>query len=596
NSVTRRYGGTGLGLTISKRLVTAMGGPGIEVSSTPGEGSTFSFELSFPRSTPAQHALPTLEQAEAMRILVVDDHPEALEALVKLLHVLGAGSRAPGGIDTARNGQQAIERLQQAEADGQPYQLLLLDWVMPGIGGQQVLMHLQSMRLPAPPRIVIVSAYDSDFMRDSAAEGGGHEFLSKPVLPEMLRQLFDCPSNSNTHFGALAEPGATEVSLQGLRVLLVEDNPTNQQLASELMTSQGVAVTLADNGQQAITRLEEVAPDHFAVVLMDLQMPVMDGYEATRLLRQNPRYYDLPILALTAHAMSEERERCLALGMNGHITKPIDPADLFAQLRLFVPKSLAQAGAVALVERVAATVVEEATQADASAPAAAPAQADTSPPSLLPTLDDLGIDSVLGLKHTNGSEPLYLRILESFCSEADCFVESAMAQYQTGDLETLQRGAHTLKGLAGSIGAKALVPPCAHLEQQARVCGEGTEAALQAVLDPLQQLLQQLSQRLADTQASTAASAATSMAAAVPAGPPASGAAPTPERSGQARAAELRHLLEQGDSAATEWWQEHAAELRGQVNPELQLCLNKAIRDYDFETALQWLDRALEAR
>ena len=169
-------------------------------------------------------------------------------------------------------------------------------------------------------------------MHNTAEELGARHFLPKPVLPESLRDLVRWLAGDETAFAPFEQKAAATADLAGLRVLLVEDNPINQQLAVELMESRRVNVDVANNGQEAIERINAHAPTYFSVVLMDLQMPVMDGYEATRLLRLDSRYVKLPIVAMTAHAMADERERCLVLGMNGHVSKPIDPEMLYATL------------------------------------------------------------------------------------------------------------------------------------------------------------------------------------------------------------------------------------------------------------------------
>ncbi|MEY4753729.1 MAG: hypothetical protein RJA44_1404 [Pseudomonadota bacterium] len=614
SSVTRRYGGTGLGLTISKRLVEAMGGDGIHVSSVEGQGSTFRFEVQFAFSIPAQPALPGLMQAEAMRILVVDDHPEALDALVELLRVLGAGRLSGGRIDTAAGGQAALAQLHAAAAAGQPYHLLMLDWVMPEVGGEQVLLRLHELDAATRPQVVIVSAYDSDFMRDAAADAGSHQFLTKPVLPEMLRQLFDEMSGRTPSRAELDGARHDAAALQGLRVLLAEDNPINQELACELMRSQGVEVTLADNGLEALSALDAVAPDHYALVLMDLQMPLMDGYEATRRLRENPRYYDLPIVALTAHAMAEERGRCLALGMNGHVTKPIDPSELYAELRRHIrPASIA-----APRPEPAAVIAAPAPVIDAPPATAASAPPDpaTDATGALPPLADLGIDVQRGLHHANGSLKLYRRILERFASEAGLLL-GRLGGPLTPELQAeLPRLLHTIKGLAGSIGASALAGELAALEQQlppssaaSAAIGQAADAppappapdtivlALHAQLGPLQRGLSERLQPAAPIAIPAPASANSDAATDDAAAAPDTSAATTATHISPAAGAcdprwrgELLVLLRDGDSSALDWWEQNGATLQAELPAELAHQLDRCIGDFDFESAAQQLD------
>ncbi len=328
-STTRKYGGSGLGLTISRRFVELMGGR-IEVSSEVGIGTRFAFSIPVPLASPRAAPAQPPPRAAAMRVLVVDDQADARQSLTDMLCAMQVGSLG-GAIATAVDGGDALACLGRARAAGQPYDLLLVDWVMPGIDGAGVLRALAEQPAAERPVVVIVSAYDSEAMHLSATQLGAAHLLPKPVLPESVRHLFAWLDGAAAEApAAMTAPDADR--LRGMRVLLAEDNEINRQVAVELLTQVGVEVTVAVDGQDAIDQVEAAPVQRFDAVLMDLQMPVVDGYEAARRIRMSESHFQLPIIALSAHALVEERERCVLLGMNGHISKPIDPELLFHAL------------------------------------------------------------------------------------------------------------------------------------------------------------------------------------------------------------------------------------------------------------------------
>ena len=321
---------------------------------------------------------------------------------------------------------------------------------MPRLNGEGTLTALAARpsgkRTPVP---VIVSAYDSEIMHSKADELGARHFLPKPVLPESLRDLVRWLAGKDAAYAPSARPAAPIDDLADLQVLVVEDNAINQQLAVELLESRRVKVDVANNGQEAIERIHAHPPTHYSVVLMDLQMPVMDGYEATRLLRMDSRYVNLPIVAMTAHAMADERARCQVLGMNGHISKPIDPEVLYAALAGFH-----HAGAA---PRPGPTT--------SPAARAAPA-AGTDEPSL-PEI--AGLDVHAGLHHAGGKAAFYSQLLRRFAHDYADFTEPFESVLAAGHWEDATRQAHTLKGLAASLGADEVRSRAAALENAARV-------------------------------------------------------------------------------------------------------------------------------
>ena len=464
-STTRKFGGTGLGLVITKRITELMGGQ-VGVESRPGEGSTFWSTVKLGKSAMTPRPLVLSQDLQGQRVLVVDDNETARVVLQALLEQMKFD------VNTAADGNEALQMVMQANRDGRPYQLAMLDWQMPGMDGLELAKRIQQLELHRHPYCFIVTAYGCEDIFSTVPGGVISDVLVKPVSASIL---FDSIARV---IGAAQSPELQSVAkslqasavglqnLHGARVLLVEDNEVNQEVAVALLREVGLEVDVANNGQIAV---EMARKSRYDAILMDMQMPVMDGLQATREIRQQSQSRDVPILAMTANVTQADRDECLRAGMNDHIAKPIDPVTLWKTLVRWIAPS----GEDQTVQSL---------QAHAAAPVSSSVEMNDEDSPWEKSLSDLpGFDVNEGLSRVLGKKSLYESMLQKFLAGQSGFRREFLIAISQGDMKTAQRLAHTLKGVSANIGAKSVSAQAAVLEHA--VAGGDEPKALQGKLD-----------------------------------------------------------------------------------------------------------------
>jgi len=465
SSTTRKYGGSGLGLTISKDLVERMGGD-ICMESEHGVGSTFSFELNLPLGDgPLYPSVSLGTELDVKRALVVDDNAASREILQQMLTSLGIEAAV------ASSGSEAIAELEAAAHSGDPFRLVLMDWKMPNMDGIEAMRRIRGdEKLAKIPTIIMVSAYSHDEALHSAGQTQPEDFLIKPISPSTLlnsiNNQFSDEVRSNVRRKAEQVVDSEAITrLRGVRVLLVEDNELNQELAMELLSDKGLHVTLATNGQEA---LDILGQQEFDGVLMDIQMPIMDGYAATREIRKQPRFANLPVIAMTANAMAVDRKNALDAGMNDHLAKPIDIEHALATIARWFCSTTATSSITQLDER---------------------------PENNIEIADMTGIDTKAGLQIAQGRKALYVRLLNRFAQSEGDYASRFGSALKNDDVELAARYVHSLKGVSGSIGANQVQAAAAELEKviQGSDRQERLEECQTVVVDSLNLVLASIS-------------------------------------------------------------------------------------------------------